>query len=566
MELFGWKIEKKEEEKETKSPFPMLDDEGSLIIEKNWVPGADHDAYAVATNFDDVVSSESELITKYREMSQLPEVDYAVDDIINELMSVEKANDIVDIDLDELEYSKGVKNKITDEFNHILTLLDFNNSAYEIARNWYVDGRLTYEIIVDEKDYVKNGIKEVRYIDPRTIRKIKEIKNSQGRANAILKQLADEYYIYSPTGFGRQSFNTGSISGTDVVKMSDDSVVHVTSGIMNHNKTMVQSHLHKAIRPLNQLRALEDASIIYRISRAPERRIFYIDVGNLPKGKAEQHLQNIAQKYKNKLVYDGKTGEIRDDRKFMTMTEDYFLPRRSDGKATEITTLPGGQNLGELEEVNYFLNKFYRSLNLPISRLESQSGFQFGRQTEISRDELKFAKFVARLRKRFAQLFIKLLRRQLVLKNIMTAEEFDSIKNNISFEFSADNLIAENKEQEVLAGRLDILNNIDTYKGVYFSKQFILRNVLRMSQEDIDEMEQQIGKEKKTNEYDEDNQLKSYNADPNAIAQMNMQQDQQDHSQEVEKDSLEHKKKIDKELLKKGLNPNQQTQSQEENE
>jgi hypothetical protein len=509
VQLLGFKFEKVNEE--IPSPIPSVDEEGSIVIEKNWAPGT-HDAYGVAANFDNKVSSETELITKYREMAELPEVDYAIDDIINEIMSIEKPNDIVSINLDDLDYTKSIKTKITDEFNHILSILDFNNSAYEIAKNWYVDGRLNFEIIIDGETYKQIGIKELRYIDPRTIRKIKEVKNSEGRAHAIMKTVTDEYFIYSPTGFDRKAFNTGSFQTNDVIKMAADSVVHITSGQMNHNKTMVHSFLHKAIRPLNQLRALEDAAVVYRISRAPERRIFYIDVGNLPKAKAEQHLQNVATKYKNKLVYDQKSGDIRDDRKFMTMTEDYFLPRRSDGKATEITTLPGGQNLGELDEVQYFLSKFYRSLNIPVSRLENQTGFSFGRQSEISRDEVKFAKFVGRLRKRFSQLFIKLLKTQLVLKNVISLEEFNEIKNDITFEYSADNIFAENKEQELIASRLDLLGNIDNYKGVYYSKEYIQRKILRMTQEDIDENEKQIEKEKNSNEYEEDNDMIANNS------------------------------------------------------
>jgi hypothetical protein len=475
------------------------------------------EAYGVTASFDQNIANETQLITKYREIAQIPEVDGAIDDIINEMMSVEQNNDIVDIDLDELQYSEAIKEKISVEFQNILRLLDFNNNAYEIARRWYEDGRLNYQVIIDENKFKTDGIRELRYIDPRTIKKIKEIKNEQGRANAILKQITNEYYIYSPDGFNTAA--SASVNGQSVLKLSADSVVYVTSGLMNHNNTMVLSHLHKTLRALNQLRALEDALLIYKISRAPERRVFYIDVGNLPKTKAEQHLRDVATKYKNKLVYDQASGEIRDDRRQMTMTEDYFLPRRSDGKATEITTLPGGQGLGSIDELQYFLDKLYRSLNVPMTRLDSSATFQFGRATEISRDEIKFAKFVGRMRKRFAVLFVKLLKRQLTLKNIMSPEEFDRIKNLISFEFAADNLFAQNKALEILSGQLDVLDKIDNVKGIYFSKEYIRRTVLNQSQEDMDQIDKQIAVEKKA-EYEADHAMAVMNAAADVVPDM----------------------------------------------
>jgi hypothetical protein len=516
MELFGFSITGKNKEEPVKSPITLVDDEGALLIEKNYVPGA-MEAYGVTASFDQNIANETQLITKYREIAQIPEVDGAIDDIINEMMSVEQNNDIVDIDLDELQYSEAIKEKISAEFQNILRLLDFNNNAYEIARRWYEDGRLNYQVIIDENKFKTDGIRELRYIDPRTIKKIKEIKNEQGRANAILKQITNEYYIYSPDGFNTAA--SASVNGQSVLKLSADSVVYVTSGLMNHNNTMVLSHLHKTLRALNQLRALEDALLIYKISRAPERRVFYIDVGNLPKTKAEQHLRDVATKYKNKLVYDQASGEIRDDRRQMTMTEDYFLPRRSDGKATEITTLPGGQGLGSIDELQYFLDKLYRSLNVPMTRLDSSATFQFGRATEISRDEIKFAKFVGRMRKRFAVLFVKLLKRQLTLKNIMSPEEFDRIKNLISFEFAADNLFAQNKALEILSGQLDVLDKIDNVKGIYFSKEYIRRTVLNQSQEDMDQIDKQIAVEKKA-EYEADHAMAVMNAAADVVPDM----------------------------------------------
>jgi hypothetical protein len=506
MELFGFKIEKNNiKEEPIQSPVPRLDDDGALILDSQSNPaGSGAQAWGVSASFDANITNESNLITKYREIAQVPEVDYAIDDIINEMMSIEKNNDIVDIDLDELSYSEAVKEKITSEFQNVLTLLDFNNKAYEITRRWYEDGRINYYVIIDE-NYKKDGIKELRYVDPRTIRKVRQVKQVTGRAEAILEEDQDEYYIYSPDGF---SGKTGMTSTSTSLKIAADSIVYVTSGLMNHNNTMVLSLLHKAIRPLNQLRALEDASIIYRISRAPERRVFYIDVGNLPRSKAEQHLKDVATRYKNKLVYDQSSGEIRDDRKFMTMSEDYFLPRRTDGKATEITTLPGGQQQGEMEQVEYFRNQLYRALNVPLTRLDSTSTFQFGRQTEISRDEVKFAKFIGRQRKRFSLLLLELLGKQLILKNIMQPEEFTKIRNLISFEYSADNLFSENKEMEIFSSRLDILERIEPFKGLYLSKESIQRKILRMSQEDIDNEQKLIDKEKAAGVYDDDNEQK----------------------------------------------------------
>ena len=423
-------------------------------------------------------------------MSLQAECDTAIDDIVNEAIVYQPDEYPVQIVLDKLEQPESIKKKIRDEFGHVLKLLDFGNMGYDIFRRWYVDGRLYYHLIIDDKQ-PRNGLTEVRYIDPRKIRKVREVSKTRsvpGQTELYKKPI--EYYVYSEKGFAKDA-NQG-------LKIAPDSICYVHSGITDKDGKVIISHLHKAIRPLNQLRMLEDATVIYRISRAPERRIFYIDVGNLPKIKAEQYLREIMQKYKNKLVYDATTGEIRDDRRFQTMLEDFWLPRREGGRGTEITTLQGGQNLGEIEDVLYFQKKLYKSLGVPISRLESDTGFSLGRASEITRDELKFAKFIARLRNRFTHLFDRMLETQLVLKGICTKAEWQQIKEEIYFDFITDAHFSELKDAEILKERLTLLSDIDQHVGKYFSRAWVRKSVLQQTEDDIKQMDQEMAEEEAT--------------------------------------------------------------------
>jgi hypothetical protein len=434
------------------------------------------------------------------------EVDNAVDDIINECIIVTDKEKPVEINLDDVDLPDRIKKLITEEFENVTAMLDFSNKAYDIFQRFYVDGRIRYHVIIDNET-PKEGIKELRYIDPRKIRKVREIQELPDPATGVIRKVTkSEYYIYNDSGFAPTAAIQGKATAAQGVAIAKDSVVEATSGILNEHNTLVLSHLHKAIKPLNQLRMLEDASVIYRISRAPERRVFYIDVGNLPKVKAEQYLRDTMVKHKNRLVYDASTGEIRDDRKFMTMLEDFWLPRREGGRGTEVETLQGGQNLGEMDDIVYFQKKLYKSLNVPVSRLEPEMGFQIGRASEISRDEIKFSRFIFRLRNRFTQFFDGIMEKQLLLKGIVTAEEWSIIKNNIRYDFRKDNHFEEMKEMEILRERLSTLRDIDSINGAiggYFSKLWIRKNVLMQTDEDIKDMDKEIKAEPKE-EQDED--------------------------------------------------------------
>lgn len=483
-ELFGFEIKRKQQE--PVSFAPKVNDDGALVVAEGGV-------YGTYVDLDGSIRTEAELVNKYREMAQHPEVDEAIDNIVNEVITQEPETKVVELLLDDLKQSDRIKKLLVDEFEEVLRLLEFNELSYDLFRRWYVDGRLYYHAIIDEED-PKRGIVELRYVDPRKIRKVRETKRKKALGNVPVNQTASEYYIYNDKGFAKTAGNSASIPTNTIggVKIAKDSIIHCTSGLTSLNGDLIQSYLHKAIKPLNQLRSMEDSLVIYRISRAPERRIFYIDVGNLPKMKAEQYLRDIMIKFKNKLVYDSSTGEIRDDRKFMTMLEDFWLPRREGGKGTEITTLPGGQNLGQMDDVLYFQRKLYKSLNVPLSRLDPETQFNFGRSTEISRDEVKFAKFINRLRSKFSLLFTKILERQLVLKGIITADEWQEFKENIKFKFAQDNYFAELKETEILRDRITMLRDIDDFAGKYYSHDWIRRNVLRQSDLDIEEIDEQI--------------------------------------------------------------------------
>jgi len=485
IQLFGFEIKRSNEDKDIPSFAIQEVDDGALTVSAGG-------AYGTYLDLEGSAKTEAELVAKYREMSLQPECEGAIDEIVNEAIVKDGNKEIVDINLDNLDLSDNIKDMISDEWNLIAELLNINNYGFEIFRRWYVDGRLSYHVMIDENN-PRAGIQELRYIDPRKIRKIRTIKRER-RGNVFINITTDEFYMYNERGFRGASATGMDNQGLRIAK---DSILHVTSGLMDKDNRLVLGYLHKAIKPLNQLRILEDATVIYRISRAPERRIFYIDVGNLPKMKAEQYVKDMMTKHKNRLVYDATTGDLRDDRKFMTMLEDYWLPRREGGRGTEISTLPSGQNLGELSDVMYFEKKLFKSLNVPMSRINSdQSGFNIGRSAEITQDELKFQKFIGRLRLRFAQLFLQALEKQLVLKGICTLDEWEQFKNKIHFNFNQDNYFSELKDAEILRERLTTLQQIEPFVGVYYSREWIEKNILMMSDEDREAMKTEIDAEK----------------------------------------------------------------------
>ena len=481
--LFGFKLGKDTPAQEVLPSFspPILDD-GAVTI-----TAAAH--YGTSIDLDSNYKNDVELITRYREMAMQPEIESAVDDIINEAI-IQEDDSSVEIVLDKLKIPTKVKNAIEEEFNNILTLLNFKNLGQDIFRRYYVDGRLFYNVILD-KENTAAGIQELRYTDPRKLSKIREIRKVKDKTTGFdIVQGYVEYYIYSET------ISTKSNLTNSGLRIAPDSIVSVTSGLLDAKRSIVLSYLHKAIKPLNQLRMIEDATVIYKVSRAPERRIFYIDVGNLPKMKAEQYLKDIMTKYKNKVVYDANTGEVRDDRKFLSMMEDFWLPRRSDNKSTEITTLPSSAAFDDMSMVEYFEKKLYKALNVPFSRYsQPDSPFDVGTNQVISRDEIKFNKFVNRLRHKFTDLFDQTLRVQCQLKGICSAEEFDSYKQDIYYKFPEDNNFSELKDSELLTNRLNLLSLVDPYKGVYYSQEWIWKKVLNLTDENIDEIKKQIDQE-----------------------------------------------------------------------
>ena len=430
-----------------------------------------------------------DLIRRYREIAQHPECDMAVEDIINEVVVSDERDSPVSISLDKLAISENIKGKIRNEFQECLSLLNFDEKGHDIFKRWYIDGRIYFHKVIDPKS-PRKGLTEIRYIDPRKIKKIREVtkgRDSKGTGIEVIEK-TNEWFLYNEKGMSSATSNAG-------LKITTDSITYVTSGVVDATKNMVMGHLHKAIKPVNQLRMIEDAVVIYRIVRAPERRIFYVDVGNLPKVKAESYLRDVMARYRNKLVYDASTGEIRDDRKHMSMLEDFWLPRRDGAKGTEVTTLPGGQNLGEISDVVYFQKKLYKSLNVPISRMESENGFNIGKAAEITRDELKFTKFIQRLRKRFTQVFQDILKTQLVLKGVITIEDWQRIKEHIQYDYLKDGYFAELKNAEMLRERLSLANEVGPYIGKFYSIEYVRKYVLRQSDEDILEIDSQIADE-----------------------------------------------------------------------
>ena len=496
--LFGFSIQPNEEPaKSVVSPVPPSQEDGN----DNYLTSGFFGSYI---DLEGVFKTEFDLIKRYREMSLHPECDSAIEDIIQEAIVTDTNDSPVEIELSNLNASEGIKKKIREEFKVIKDLLDFDKKAHEIYRNWYVDGRLYYHKVIDVKR-PEEGIQELRYIDAMKMRFVRHaVVPKEDRLRANLQKDSEvgsafppieEYFVYTPKLNKQPGVPHGSQGQGKGIKFTKDSISYCTSGLVDRNRGTTLSYLHKAIKALNQLRMIEDSLVIYRISRAPERRIFYIDVGNLPKQKAEQYLRDVMSRYRNKLVYDANTGEMRDEKKFMSMLEDFWLPRREGGRGTEISTLPGGQNLGEITDIEYFKKKLYRALNVPVSRLEGDGGFNLGRSSEILRDELKFSKFVGRLRKRFSNMFLDMLRTQLLLKNVVTPEDWEKMSEHIQFDFIYDNHFSELKEAELMQERLNLIQVAEPYVGRYFSQDYVRRKILRQSDDEMLEQDDIIQKE-----------------------------------------------------------------------
>jgi len=492
--LFGFSIEETQKKSTSIiSPVPKNNEDGV----DNFISSGFYGQYV---DIEGAYRSEYDLIRRYREMALHPEADGAIEDVVNEAIVSDLYDSPVEVELSNLNASTTLKKKIREEFRYIKELMDFDKKSHEIFRNWYVDGRVFYLKVIDTKN-PQDGIQDLRYIDPLKIKFIRQEKKKPGNQDPAIRVRSEqdivpnpefeEFYVYTPK-VNHPTGMMGQMGGKNSIKIAKDSITMCTSGLVDRNKNRVLSYLHKAIKALNQLRMIEDSLVIYRLSRAPERRIFYIDVGNLPKVKAEQYLKEVMSRYRNKLVYDANTGEVRDDRKFMSMMEDFWLPRREGGRGTEITTLPGGQNLGELSDIEYFQKKLYRALGVPESRIAAEGGFNLGRSSEILRDELKFAKFVGRLRKRFAAMFNDMLKTQLILKNICTPEDWKGMEDHIQYDFLYDNQFAELKESELMEGRLGMLATIEPYIGKYYSTEYVRKRVLRQTDMEIEEIDIQI--------------------------------------------------------------------------
>ena len=553
--LFGFSIEDQKDKSKIISPVPKSNEDGV----DNFVSSGFYGQYL---DIEGVYRTESDLIKRYREMALHPECDGAIEDVVNEAIVSDLYDSPVEIELSNLNASDKIKEKIREEFRYIKELMDFDKKCHEIFRNWYVDGRIYYLKIIDPKN-ASDGIQEIRYIDPMKMRHIRKQKKQDKDKNRLqpinktnekfdINPEIEEYYVYTPQATYPGTMSPGSTTNKGV-RIAKDSITYCTSGLVDRNKGTILSYLHKAIKSLNQLRMIEDSLVIYRLSRAPERRIFYIDVGNLPKVKAEQYLRDVMSRYRNKLVYDSKNGEVRDDRKFMSMLEDFWLPRGEGGRGTEITTLPGGQNLGELSDIEYFQKKLYRSLGVPESRIAADGGFNLGRSSEILRDELKFTKFVGRLRKRFANMFTDMLKTQLILKNIVSLEDWDKISDHIQYDFLYDNQFAELKESELMNERLGTLATIEPYIGKYYSVDYVRRKILRQTDEEIKEIDTQIEKEIKDGIIPDPNSIDPITGEPlpdggeemGMMGDMQMEPDLEAQSQDVDANFQKDTKKAE---------------------
>ena len=484
MNIFGFNITREQPPKTEKS-FVAPSDEGG--VESIRAGGY----YGTYLDLEGVANNEAELIKRYRDISLMADVDTAIQDIIDDAIANLDDEDPVTLDTDRLKVSDAVKKQIQDEFENIVELLDFKNRSQDYFRRWYIDGRLYFHKVIDTEN-PRKGIRDIRYIDPRKITKVKEVHKEKNEQGVQFIKRVEEFFIFNEKGLSQKAAQYKAPANDNALKITKDAITYVPSGLVDQDKNIALSYLHKAIRPANQLRMMENAVVIYRITRAPERRIFYVDVGNLPTNKAEQYLKDIMDRYRNKLVYDANSGEIRDDKKFMSMLEDFWLPRREGSSGTSIDTLPAGQNLGQIEDVEYFQKKLYQALNVPVSRLQQQAGLNFGRSAEINRDELKFTKFVSRLRRKFGVMFDDLLKTQLILKNIITEEDWTDIKDDLLYKFAQDAYYTESKNQEILRSRVEVLNGMASYIGTLFSKSYVQREVLMLTDEEIEQIENDL--------------------------------------------------------------------------
>jgi hypothetical protein len=509
MEIFGYEIKRrfnKGEENDSpsestiKSFAPPVDDGGVSTIAAGGYYGQYYDIDGTGGN-----SSDRDMILKYRAAAEQPETDNAIDDIVNESIASGDIGALVSLNVDDLEYETDIKRKILNEFDNVYNLFQFNEYGSDYFRKWYIDGKIYFHIVVDSAN-PKAGIQDLRYVDPINMKKVREVKKNVDKLTGVtLDETAEEYYVFSETDIGTNTINTNNADNISGIKVAEEAIIYVTSGIMDSSRSKILSHLHKSVKIINQLRMLEDALVIYRISRAPERRIFYIDVGNLPKGKAEEYVRNMMSQYRNKIVYDAENGEVRDDRRHKSMLEDFFLPRREGGRGTEITTLPGGENLGQIDDILFFQKKLYKSLNVPLSRLESETGFQVGRATEINREEVKFHKFISRLRQRFSHIFLTALKTQLILKGIINEEDWPLIAENIFVNYQKDNYFAELKEFEIMRDRFDMMSQVENLvEQGYYSKDWVRKNILGQDDQEIEMIDKQIADEKESGEGDDE--------------------------------------------------------------
>ena len=499
MNIFGFEITRGKPPQSEKSFVAPSDDGGVQSIRAGGY-------YGTYLDIEGISKSEAELIKRYRDIAMMADVDAAIEDIVND--SIANLDDEVPLklDLDKTGLSSSIKNKIHAEFEYVLSLMRFNDRAQDYFRRWYIDGRMYFHKVIDTEK-PKEGIKDIRYIDPRKITKVKEVKKEKNPQGVSFIKSTEEFFLFNEKGLSDKPGQYRASDSDNALKITKDAIVYCPSGMIDQDKNIPLSYLHKAIRPANQLRMMENAAVIYRITRAPERRIFYVDVGNLPSNRAEQYLKDIMDRYRNKLVYDANTGEVRDDKKFMSMLEDFWLPRREGSQGTQIDTLPAGQNLGQIEDIVYFQKKLYQSLNVPVSRLEQQAGLNFGRAAEINRDELKFTKFISKLRKKFSVMFEDLLRTQLVLKNVMTEEDFISIRDNIVYVFAQDAYYTESKNQEILRSRFEVLQGASSYIGSLFSKEYVQREILMLTDEQLEEINMQLQMEEPFMTQDQEHEM-----------------------------------------------------------